>query len=154
MGSEAAGIKAIFLDIDGVMNSAYGKGPFEADMEVGKLALLKKLIEVSGASGIILISDRRYSPSYMKEFLPALEAHKIPYLSKTRNPKKPKEGFDNRGLQIRDFLYGHEEIKGMAILDDIDDGISGLFPKEFIKVDRYLGLDEGICEKALKALGR
>ena len=152
MGGEAKGIKAIFLDIDGVMNSAYGKGPFEADMEIGKLALLKKLIDLSGASGIVLISDRRYSPSYMKEFLPVLKAQKIPYLSKTRNPKKPKEGFDNRGLQIRDFLYEHEEMKGMVILDDIDDGISGLFPKEFIKVDRYVGLDEGVYQKALKAL--
>ena len=146
------GSKVIFLDIDGVMNSVYGEGPFEADMELSKLDLLRTLILESSSSGIVLTSDRRYSPYYMKEFLTTLSSLRIPYISKTRDPKKPKEGFDNRGLQIRDYLIEHEDIERLVILDDIDDGISSFFPMEFIKVDRYKGLDEGIYKKALGVL--
>ena len=146
------GSKVIFLDIDGVMNSVYGEGPFEADMELSKLSLLRKLILESSSSGIVLTSDRRYSPYYMKEFLATLSSLRIPYISKTRDPKKPKEGFDNRGLQIRDYLIEHEEIERLVILDDIDDGISSFFPMEFIKVDRYKGLDEEIYQRALGVL--
>ena len=37
-------MKLIFLDIDGVLNSSSGSGPYLSDMEVSKLELLKKLI--------------------------------------------------------------------------------------------------------------
>ena len=38
-------MKLIFLDIDGVLNSATGKDPYVSDMEVEKLLLLNKLVE-------------------------------------------------------------------------------------------------------------
>ena len=70
-------MKLIFLDIDGVMNSATGTGPYLADMEVTKLELLKKLIVESKCDGIVLISDRRYSSIYMREFIDALDQFEI-----------------------------------------------------------------------------
>ena len=36
-------MKLIFTDIDGILNSALGNGPYESDMEADKLVLLKKL---------------------------------------------------------------------------------------------------------------
>ena len=47
-------MKQIFLDIDGVMNSSLGKEPYLADMEVGKIKLLKKLNDYSNSTGIVL----------------------------------------------------------------------------------------------------
>ena len=47
-------MKLIFIDIDGVMNSAMGKEPYMADMEVSKLKLLKSIIDDNGAFGIVL----------------------------------------------------------------------------------------------------
>ena len=70
-------MKLIFLDIDGVMNSAMGKEPYMADMEVSKLKLLKTIIDNSGALGIVLTSDRRYSKVYMNHFIDALDQFEI-----------------------------------------------------------------------------
>ena len=53
-------MKLIFLDIEGVLNSATGKEPYVSDMEVKKLKLLKRLIDDSGSSDAVITSDRRY----------------------------------------------------------------------------------------------
>lgn len=52
-------MKLIFLDIDGVLNSSSGSGPYLSDMEVSKLELLKKLIIETNSLGIVITSDRR-----------------------------------------------------------------------------------------------
>ena len=135
-------MKIIFLDIDGVMNSAKGKGPYHADMEEEKLLLLKKLINDIHASGIVLISDRRYSKVYMRHFIDVLNMFAISYVGMTRLPLDYKvDPYDNRGKQIMDYLINSkEEITDILILDDNDDGISELFPDEFIKINRLYGL--------------
>ena len=143
----------LFLDIDGVMNSPRGKGPYFADMEEDKLFRLSRLCKESSAF-IVLISDRRYDDYYMKDFLIALERFDIPFLGITRRPKELEEDlYDSRGKQIMDYLAGlEEEIVAIAILDDNDDGISSLFPEQFIKVNRYYGLDDCIKEKVRQIL--
>ncbi len=139
----------IFLDIDGVMNSSTGKGPYFADMEKDKLILLKKLLDRIDASGIVLTSDRRYSNVYMKHFINVMEMFEIPYLGATRLPLDYKvDPNDNRGRQILDYLaQSKDDVKSIVILDDNDDGISALFPEQFIKVNKYYGFDNNYILK-------
>ena len=142
-------MKLIFLDIDGVMNSATGTGPYLADMEVSKLELLKKLIVESKSDGIVLISDRRYSSVYMREFIDALDQFEIYMVGELRRPKEFDEDIDdNRGKQIMDYLSNSgNDIERIAILDDNDEGISDYFEEEYISVNRFYGLTPEICDK-------
>lgn len=145
-------MKLVFLDIDGVMNSSSGKGPYLADMEVLKLELLKKLIDDSGFDGIVLTSDRRLSEPYMKLFIDALDKYEIYLIGQLRRPKELEEDVnDNRGKQIKDYLENSNEyIDRIVILDDNDEGISQYFDEEFIQVNRFYGLTNEVCDKIKK----
>ena len=145
-------MKLIFLDIDGVLNSATGKDPYISDMEVEKLLLLKKLISDSGAAGVVITSDRRYSKVDMKSKLAAFTKYDIPVVGETRFPNQD-DFDDNRGKQILDYLStSREDIERIVILDDNDEGISDLFFEGFIQVNRFYGLNNEVYEKALKVL--
>ena len=147
-------MKLIFLDIDGVMNSQSGHGPYIADMEVDKLKLLKKLIDESESSGIVLISDRRFSKPYMDQFIKALAEFEILLVGQLRRPKDYKEDpLDNRGKQISDYLENSKDIiDKIVILDDNDEGLSELFHEDFVLVNKYYGLNIDIYNKALEIL--
>ena len=142
-------MKLIFLDIDGVMNSATGTGPYLADMEISKLKLLKEVIEETKASGIVLISDRRYSEVYMKQFIEALDQFEIYMVGEIRRPKDFEEDIDdNRGKQIMDYLSNSKDfIERIVILDDNDEGISDYFEEEFIHINRFYGITKENCVK-------
>lgn len=145
-------MKIIFLDIDGVLNSATGKEPYVSDMEVEKLKLLKKLIDDSGSSGVVITSDRRYSKVDMEDKTEAFDQFEIFIVGETRRPNQD-DLEDNRGKQIMDYLSSSkEEIDRIVILDDNDDGISNFFEEEFILVNRFFGLNNGVYQKALEIL--
>ena len=145
-------MKLIFLDIDGVLNSATGKEPYVSDMEVEKLKLLKKLIDDSGSSGVVITSDRRYSKIDMKHKTEAFDRFEIYIVGETRRPNQD-DLEDNRGKQIVDYLSSSkEDIDRIVILDDNDDGISSFFEEEFILVNRFFGLNENVYQKALEIL--
>ena len=145
-------MKLIFLDIDGVLNSSNGRGPSVSDMEVEKLILLKKLIDESGAFGVVITSDRRFSEVDMKNKTKAFNVYKINVVGATRNPNE-NDYEDNRGRQIMDFLSSYkEEIDRIVILDDNDDGISSLFDEEFILANRFFGLNEDVFQRSLRLL--
>ena len=145
-------MKLIFIDIDGVLNSALGKGPYISDMEIEKLIFLNKLIKESNSNGIVITSDRRTSEIDMKNKLEAFNQYNIKVIGVTRNPSE-EDDEDNRGKQIMDYLASSkEEIEKVVILDDLDDGISDYFDDEFILVNRLFGLNEDVYKKALKIL--
>ena len=145
-------MRLIFLDIDGVLNSATGKEPYISDMEVEKLKLLKKLINESGSSGVVITSDRRYSKIDMEHKTKAFDQFEIFIVGETRKPNTD-DLEDNRGEQIMDYLSSSkEDIDRIVILDDNDDGISNLFEDEFILVNRFYGLNEEVYQKALEIL--
>lgn len=145
-------MKLIFLDIDGVLNSATGKEPYVSDMEVEKLKLLKKLIDDSGSSGVVITSDRRYSKVDMEDKTEAFDQFEIFIVGETRRPNQD-DLEDNRGKQIMDYLSSSkEDIDRIVILDDNDDGISNLFEEEFILVNRFFGLNDSVYQKALEIL--
>lgn len=81
-------MKLIFLDIDGVLNSATGKEPYVSDMEVEKLKLLKKLIDDSGSSGVVITSDRRYSKVDMEDKTEAFDQLRFLSLEKQEDLTK------------------------------------------------------------------
>ena len=87
-------MKLIFLDIDGVMNSMTGSVLYMADMEVSKIELLKKLINLSGAEGIVLTSDRRFSKPYMDQFIEVMDKFEIFLEGTLRYPKEYEEDPD------------------------------------------------------------
>ena len=145
-------MKLIFLDIDGVLNSATGKEPYVSDMEVEKLKLLKKLIDDSGSSGVVITSDRRYSKVDMEDKTEAFDQFEIFIVGETRRPNQD-DLEDNRGKQIMDYLSSSkEDIDRIVILDDNDDGISNFFEEEFILVNRFFGLNVSVYQKALEIL--
>ena len=145
-------MKLIFLDIDGVLNSATGKEPYVSDMEVEKLKLLKKLIDDSGSSGVVITSDRRYSKVDMEDKAEAFDQFEIFIVGETRRPNQD-DLEDNRGKQIMDYLSSSkEDIDRIVILDDNDDGISNFFEEEFILVNRFFGLNDSVYQKALEIL--
>ena len=145
-------MRLIFLDIDGVLNSATGKEPYISDMEAEKLKLLKKLINESGSSGVVITSDRRYSKIDMEHKTEAFDQFEIFIVGETSKPN-PDDLEDNRGKQIMDYLSSSkEDIDRIVILDDNDDGISNLFEDEFILVNRFYGLNEEVYQKALEIL--
>lgn len=145
-------MKLIFLDIDGVLNSSKGSKEYLAFMEVEKLKLLKELIIDSNADGVVITSDRRYSQYDMEDITLAFDMYEIFIVGLLRNPND--EDFeDNRGKQIRDYLENSKDnISSIVILDDNDDGISELFPDEFIEVSRLDGLTSEIVDEAIKIL--
>lgn len=51
---------------------------------------------------------------------------------------------DNRGKQIKDYI-NNNKVDRFIILDDMDEGISSLFPNEYIQVNRFYGLDEEVA---------
>lgn len=145
-------MKIIFIDIDGVLNSALGKGPYVSDMEIEKLVLLKSLIVDSGSAGVVITSDRRYSEIDMKGKLSAFSEYGIPVIGETRFPNQD-DFDDNRGKQIVDYLSTcKEDIEKIAILDDSDDGISSLFFEDYIQVNRLYGLDIDVYNKVFELL--
>lgn len=142
----------IFLDINGVLNPATGKEPYVSDMEVEKLKLLKKIIDDSGSSGVVITSDRRYSKVDMEDKTEAFDQFEIFIVGETRRPNQD-DLKDNRGKQIMDYLsFSKEDIDRIVILDDNDDGISNFFEEEFILVNRFFGLNKDVYQKALKIL--
>ena len=145
-------MKLIFLDIDGVLNSVTGKEPYVSDMEVEKLKLLKKLIDDSGSSGVVITSDRKYSKVDMEDKTEAFDQFEIFIVGETRRPNQD-DLEDNRGKQIMDYLSSSKkDIDRIVILDDNDDGISNFFKEEFILVNRFFGLNDSVYQKALEIL--
>ena len=98
-------MNVLFLDIDGVMNSANGSGPYLADMETSKLGLLKRILIENKIDGVVISSDRRYSKPYMTQLEKAFDQYEIFIIGETRRPNDIEEDLeDNRGKQILDYL--------------------------------------------------
>ena len=121
-------------------------------MEVEKLKLLKKLIDDSGSSGVVITSDRRYSKVDMEDKTEAFDQFEIFVVGEIRRPNQD-DLEDNWGKQFMDYLSSSkEDIDRIVILDDNDDGISNFFEEEFILVNRFFGLNDSVYQKALEIL--
>ena len=51
------------------------------------------------------------------------------------------EHYDLRGEEIRHYLIKHPNIKNFVIIDDMDAGISRIYPNNFVKIEGFLSMD-------------
>jgi len=144
--------KIIYLDIDGVMNSSVDKEQ-ESEMSVAKLKTLKTLMDELGIEGIVITSDRRYSPFDIKDKIKTFNKYDIHVFDCIRSDNGSID--DNRGKQIRDhFLLNSQFIDDFLIIDDNDDGISEIYKERFVITNRYDGLSDEIITQIKNIFGR
>lgn len=141
-------MKLLFLDIDGVLNSASGNGPYISDMEVSKLKLLNKLIDEIGNMAIVITSDRRMSKIDLNNKIKAFNDFGIKVAGITRFPED--NSFDNRGKQILDYISNcHYKVEKYLILDDNDDNISQIFKEKFVLINKYYGFNDDAYHRCI-----
>ena len=153
-------MKVIFLDIDGVLNSDEYLDKvknsdiqgIERDIDVGKVKLLKRAIDETGAR-VVLSSSWRYTRNarYLKELLANYEIRvdSTPYIQ------------DIRGLEIKKWLSENQGVEDFIILDDeIFDSFDEKLIKKLVKISNENGrsLGEGLLPKdvdeIIERLGR
>ncbi len=154
--------KVIFLDIDGVLNSAkYAKHEFEAkgNKFVGLLGIdpkavqiLEDLVEQSGANIVISSSWRigRTLEDLQKifnEFNTKL-ADKI--IGMTTTEREFGTNSCQRGWQIKKYLLEHPKIESFVVLDDDNDMDD--VRDHFVKTTWALGIEQHHVDECLKCL--
>jgi hypothetical protein len=145
--------KAIFLDIDGVLNSdkMLREGMFKtgdrADMISPEMvARLERIIEAHPEVLIILSSSWRISQADL-----ALECMKKQGFSRDAFDGKTNTKGRDRGRQIQDWLDEHPEVTKFIILDDELHGMLHL-EEHVIKSSWYIGLLDEHADEAIKRL--
>jgi len=153
-------MKAIFLDMDGVLNSdeyfdsieGQKIDGIENEVDIEKVKLLKQAVDETGAS-VVITSSIRYKRlgSLLQELLNSynMQTDLTPFLD------------NERGLEIRKWLEEHPETTDFVILDDeIFDSYDEELLSKLIKISNGNGisLGEGLLQKdvdeIIKRLGR
>ena len=144
-------VKYLFLDIDGVMNSAADRFSIKLVNDT-PFERLKKIIDATGAK-IILSSSWRHGYEHgtcdlLKQRLAeyGLSIEDITPINNNR-----------RGQQIREWLMTHdydENVDTFAILDDEDFDILALYPEQMVKTDAMVGLQDYHVWKCTDKLNR
>lgn len=140
-------MKVIFLDIDGVLNSDeyfdrikdLNIQGIQSEVDIEKIRLLKKAIDVTGAR-VVLSSSWRYTRNaqYLKELLLQYNifTDSTPFLQ------------NRRGLEIKKYLENNPNIEDFVILDDeIFDSYDEELVKKLIKISNKNGFGEGLHPK-------
>lgn len=139
-------IKAIFLDIDGVLNSTYGdKINLEKyhDMEIVKIKILRKFMSDYHFDGVIITSMRRIHKEEYLFIKDGLQHFHIRVLGKTPF----NYALDSKKDEILYCLNQNKHIYDYLIFDDTDDQLSSTFKDKFIKINPYWGLIEKSIKK-------
>ena len=151
-------MKVIFLDFDGVLNSA--KSPVDSGtdglvIESGKMELLKQIVDATGAEIVLSTSWREYwsadpgkCGSTGARIRQIFDAHGLRILDKTPVLHTRRE------QEIVSWLEAHPEVREFVVLDDRlmgDERLKG----HIIKTSFYFGgLDETDVQSAIKRLNR
>lgn len=151
-------MKVIFLDIDGVLNTAFNckkmalsKGPSCDDYGIlfdpEAVKYLKRIIEETGAE-IVISSSWKYTYPY-QEFLRMWEDRDLPgsVIDVTPNVSK------HRGDDIDQWLRECGHVTDYVIIDDLDSThFNARQDPHLVFVDGYYGLDENAAHKAIGIL--
>jgi hypothetical protein len=116
--SLVAGMKVIFLDIDGVLNTRHTPNPRKLPYIVDK-KLVKRLKQVLAhtRAKVVLSSTWRYDPAGLF----SAKHHGIPFLGCTSDlPHRPRRD------EILAWLKNHKRVNRFAVLDDDDDELDEL----------------------------
>ena len=163
-------MNVIFLDFDGVINSM----DFESyKLAVNRLRLRVPTIGEFNAQNkyfsrliitylnllgifdckIVVTSSWRYGRS-IDNLNELLFSHGciLPVIGKTK--EEDNQGVidhrEIRGDEIKEYLDKHPEITNFVVIDDVDDGISGLFPDNFIHTDGQYGFSGNNLLRAVR----
>jgi len=146
MGPEA--IKVLFLDVDGVLNSAHDfkmhRGQEWIMIDPYKALLVYRILEATGAKVVLSSSWRGY---------PKGEADVVKMIGHElhdRTPRGSEKGHE-RGYEIQDYLEAHPEIERYAIVDDDRDMLEEQIP-HFFKTSWETGLTEETAAAITKHL--
>lgn len=168
--------KAIFLDIDGVLN-AYGTDEKTRSksrcgsylgIDKDKVQRLAKIVKETDAILILTSSWKvgwepkgRYSVDRYDIYTPAtnyhakyLDAHLKKKGKLTLADKTKERNLEERGMGIKAYLLAHPEITEWIVLDDeifSDFQRRGIMP-HLIKTNPYYGLTDEDAEAAIKML--
>lgn len=137
----------IFLDIDGVLNSSNSKELILNIIDLNKLKMLAKLINLTD-SEIIIISSRRRYESERNDLIYCFKQYdlNISFIPDDIN-------YRNRADEILKYLE-NRKYNTFVILDDLDLGYSNneLLNDHFILIDGIVGLSKNNCLKAIEIL--
>ena len=135
--------KILFLDVDGVLNTArtiaYQNTALALDPYM--VLLVDRIVQATGCK-VVLSSSWRY-----EEQASALVMKAVPFIDTT--PKN--QGLTSRGTEIKEWLSKHPEVEKYAILDDATDFLDDQKPN-FFRTFWEKGLTEEIADKVIKHL--
>lgn len=139
-------MKVIFLDVDGVLNSAgllyhYGFDYLDEDM----VSLFSWVVERTG-SEVVLSSSWRKHERATRLVSEALARYGVVIMDKT-----PSFDLGPRSNEISDWLSRHAEVEKYAILDDNSEAGIGM-EHGFFKTDLEVGLDEATAGRLIRYL--
>lgn len=138
-------MKIIFLDVDGVLNSAWTKTPMHY-LEKDKYLQLKRIVDVTGAKIVLSTSWKEINAwkDLLTDFLSCWDMDVVGTTDTTVN----------REDEIHGWLNAHPEIESFVILDDFD--MSKDFPNNMVQTVRFgqYGLDEEFANKAIEILNK
>ena len=155
-------MKAIFLDIDGVLNCYNSKSycGIYTGIDSDKIKRLARIVEKTGAK-IILSSDWRYDwekyhKGLVKKQCGKYLDNKLWKKGKLRiYDKTPSIRLEWRGHEIAQYLIDHPEITEWVIFDDnlFDDFYDNKYIEgHFIGTDDEFGLTDKNVEEAIEIL--
>ena len=155
-------MKVIFLDFDGVMDTAYydhvlakegkpGSDEYGIIFDPNSIQNLKHIIDMTGAD-IVVTSSWKYFMSY-KDFLDMWEARKLPGFVTDVTPNIHGSRF--RGDEIEAWLKDCRSECQYVILDDLGaDNFNEHQHQRLLVVNPFYGIDEEIADRAIRLLNQ
>lgn len=160
------GLKVIFLDVDGVLNSELSReqerNHFDNWMEheVSEMHVnnLKKIVDATGAQ-IVLSSSWRFDHpkatgrDFIADPLMKILDRKLKAVGLDIIDVTPDLRGKIRGVEIQDWLDRHSEVEKFVILDDDTDMTDAQKPF-FVNTTFKNGLTEDLANKAIEILNK
>lgn len=150
-------MKVLFLDIDGVVNSAetfkrrHKEGGRERDFDERLSGIIKNIVALTGCK-VVLSSSWRGS----EENEALISEHITPLLDRTPRMHRPVGTgveYCGRGKEIKAWLEQHPEITRYAIIDDDSDMMPEQIPY-FFQTTWQKGITEEIASEIIAHLGK
>lgn len=147
-------MKAIFLDVDGVLNNDFTQTRTSSGADFVDDFLIERLVRLINETEAIVImsSSWRYGITCKAhhqdfvELLAKLEEHGVHVVDYT-----PTLNTAHKSIEIKQYLSEHPEIDKFVILDDDE---MELFPKEHIETINRYGLTDENVDEAIKMLNK
>ena len=147
--------KIIFLDVDGVLNSAFDVDPNE-EIVPKHVKILKQIVDETGAE-IVVHSSWKYAPEMLEKLSCALAEFDLCIRDIAPNILKGEIGREYEILQwLREHFSNPEKECNYVVLDDWD--LSSHFGHRMIQTwepeRRAFGLDEVFAKRACEILNK